>query len=259
MDPILEKIRAASGITPDRIEDIHVWLENAFIAYRLVGYSDSDEIRFAEGRAIAHLAAFGSGNGTSYGSSTWTLLRPGQSSGQFAFMTNGAITYRGTTVYTWAAKTSTVGQQSSVRFAPPEPLTNKVALLLWDDDSGGVGGWLLDSGSGRILSRQVVPDRWRVLPWVSWSPDGRYALFTASGEVTMGDMLLVDSSTGTTREIHYPDFTRDHGNLELQIAEFANLRWPSADRYRIAVTVRCNVYETGACDPNRLLSTHTVE
>jgi len=38
-------------------DKLNVWFENAYVAYRLVGYTDSAAIRYAQGRAIAQLAS----------------------------------------------------------------------------------------------------------------------------------------------------------------------------------------------------------
>jgi hypothetical protein len=192
--------------------------------------------------------------GTTYGQTAWSEIRPGQSSGDFIYRGDGAIVYRGKMLYSWPLNAKDPAWQPSIRFAPPEPLTNQIAVLRWDSDSGGVGGWILDRISGRTTVAEVAPKGWRILQWVSWSPDGRFALFVASGEITMGDMVLIELKTGMLRQIHYRDFTKDHGKTQLQIGEFEKLEWLSPNRYRIPITVRCNIYEVKGCDPSRVLS-----
>jgi hypothetical protein len=49
----LEGISESKHIPPDRLGD---WFENAFSAYRLVAYADSNSIRYVEGEAIARSA-----------------------------------------------------------------------------------------------------------------------------------------------------------------------------------------------------------
>jgi hypothetical protein len=75
----------------------------------------------------------------------------------------------------------------------------------------------------------------------------------------MGDMVLVDTSNGAIRQIHYRDMTRDHGKTQLQFAEFEKLGWLSPHSYRVQISVRCNFYEVHPCDPNQVLSTHTLD
>jgi hypothetical protein len=48
--PVLEKIARTKRIS---VEQLSIWFENAFVAYRLVAYPDSDRIRHAQGLAIA--------------------------------------------------------------------------------------------------------------------------------------------------------------------------------------------------------------
>jgi len=135
----------------------------------------------------------------------------------------------------------------------------QVAILRWDEDYGGVGGWLLDTVRERIAVPEIVPDRWTVLPWISWSPDGRFALLVASGEVTMGDMAVIDATTGTSRSIHYQDFTRDHGKTQVELAEYDNLRWLAPDRYSVSITVRCNTFQVSPCDISKVISNHIAQ
>jgi DNA-binding beta-propeller fold protein YncE len=197
--------------------------------------------------------------GSTFGESAWSELRLGQSSGELMYRRDGAILYRGRQINSWPLNPNDQYWQPSVRFTPPEPHTNQIVILLWDPDRGGGSGSVLDGLSGRTTVSEIIPSRWHVLPWVSWSPDGRFALFVASGEVTMGDMVLVDVATGAIREIHYRDMTRDHGKTQFQIAEFEKLHWLSPHSYRVPITVRCNFYEVNPCDPDRVLSSRTAE
>jgi len=53
--PVLLTLANASGISADK-DRLGVWFENSYTAYRLVGYEDSANIRFAMGRGITKLA-----------------------------------------------------------------------------------------------------------------------------------------------------------------------------------------------------------
>jgi hypothetical protein len=50
---LLIRIKERTGVEIDRLDE---WFENAFVAYRLVGYPDSASIRYAQGLAIADFA-----------------------------------------------------------------------------------------------------------------------------------------------------------------------------------------------------------
>lgn len=52
-EPILRVVGEAKGLTQDQLA---VWFENAYAAYRLVAYTDSAEIRYARGLVIGKLA-----------------------------------------------------------------------------------------------------------------------------------------------------------------------------------------------------------
>jgi hypothetical protein len=52
-DTILPQISDRTEVPINMLDN---WFENAFIAYRLVGYGDSDSIRYAQGSAIVDLA-----------------------------------------------------------------------------------------------------------------------------------------------------------------------------------------------------------
>ncbi len=196
---------------------------------------------------------------TNYGKATWTVVEPGHSSGELTFRQDGTVLYHEKVVYKWELKRGGFQGTPTIRFAPPAPHSGQIAILRWDESRGGIGGLLLDSHSGRVTAAEVLPHLWTVVQWASWSPDGRFVLFVASGEVTMGDMILVDGISGKIQEIHYRDFTRDHGRSELQLAGFESLEWLSPNRYLVPITVRCNMYEAKDCEPSRVLSKHIAE
>jgi hypothetical protein len=54
--PALLPIAQAKGMSTDQLSK---WFENAFVAYRLVGYSGSSKVRYAQGQALASLARGG--------------------------------------------------------------------------------------------------------------------------------------------------------------------------------------------------------
>jgi hypothetical protein len=50
--PVLLSIGQAKGMSTDQLSK---WFENAFVAYRLVGYSDSQTVRYAQGQALVSI------------------------------------------------------------------------------------------------------------------------------------------------------------------------------------------------------------
>src|SRR5205807_6574060 len=126
--------------------------------------------------------------------------------------------------------------------------------------------YVIDTGNNRIVSRDVVPKHWQIINWVSWSPDERFALIAAAGEITMGDMAFVNLNSGISQEIHFKNFTNTRGidptktaYDRLQDFDPDKLRWTSPTRFHLNMDVRCNPYERGEGCYDKIISTHPVE
>lgn len=152
---------------------------------------------------------------------------------------------------------------NKVIVSPPSPLKKYVLVMCWD--RGGKEAYVIDTRNNRVVSRDVVPKHWRTIKWVSWSPDERYALVAAAGEITMGDMAFVDLASGRSQEIEFRNFTNNRGidprktiYERLQDFDPDKVTWLSPSSFRLNMDVRCNPYELGGDCYEKIISSHPV-
>ncbi|HWS85843.1 MAG TPA: hypothetical protein VN282_02540 [Pyrinomonadaceae bacterium] len=154
-------------------------------------------------------------------------------------------------------------EDNKVIVSPPSPLKKYVLVMCWD--RGGKEAYVIDTRNNRVVSRDVVPKHWRVIKWVSWSPDERYALVAAAGEITMGDMAFADLASGRLQEIEFKNFTNNRGvdprkaiQERLQDFDPNKVTWLSPSSFRLSMDVRCNPYELGGDCYEKVISSHPV-
>lgn len=139
-------------------------------------------------------------------------------------------------------------EDSRVYVSPTSPKKELFVVLCWEDHRGGKAAWVVDSKNRTVLAKNIVPDRWGIAFWVSWSPNEDFALFHAVGEVTMGDMVFVNLASGRAQEIHYRDFTnnpRIKQNIMDEVQDFDRdgISWINAQTFSLRLDIRCNPYE----------------
>lgn len=148
---------------------------------------------------------------------------------------------------------------SRVYVSPASPKKDLFVILCWEDQKGGKAGWVVNSRNRTVLAKNIVPARWGIASWVSWSPSEDFAVFHAVGEVTMGDMLFVNLASGRPQEIHFKDFTnnpRTDRYERVQDFDRDALVWLTRSSFRVPIEVHCNPYE-GPCDYEKILSRHS--
>jgi hypothetical protein len=152
---------------------------------------------------------------------------------------------------------------NKVIVSPPSPLKKYVVVMCWD--RGGKEAYVIDTRNHRVVSRDIVPKHWLIIEWVSWSPDERFALVAAGGEITMGDMAFVDLVSGKVQEIEYKNLANDRG-LDPRKTRYDRLQdfdpdkvsWLSPSSLRLTMDVRCNPYELGEGCYEKVISSHPV-
>jgi hypothetical protein len=184
---------------------------------------------------------------------TWASVNPGQTVRGVRFASdNKTISVLGARIGGFVG--AVVPNFPRTVFVSPSSRAGGLVLItLWDDSYGCADAVVVDR-AGAVKARGIVPKRWRVWrEWVSWSPNEHYALLAAAGEVTMGDMVLVDVRTGKSLELHFRDLTGNRpGSDELvQEFEFENVEWIGPNRFRVRLDVHCNPYNGGACTDGR--------
>jgi hypothetical protein len=79
----------------------------------------------------------------------------------------------------------------------------------------------------------------------------------AAGEVTMGDMVLVDLRTGRSHELLFKNFTMN--SLEFQNFVPESIKWLSPSVCQLRLVVTCNPFEVGEnCDTKKVVREESV-
>lgn len=175
----------------------------------------------------------------------WTTLPAGQSVYGIRYDQNGAIIVNNDLVMGCTVDPQ-FPDDTKVYISPPSPLKKYVLVMCWD--RGVKEAYVIDTRNNRVASRDVVPKHWRIIKWVSWSPDERFALVAAAGEVTNGDMAFVDLQANRVEEIHFKSFTnnpRIKQNIMDEIQDFDpdGISWVNAKTFSLQMDVRCNPYD----------------
>jgi len=69
-------------------------------------------------------------------------------------------------------------ENSKVYVSPLSPKKGLFVVLCWEDLKGGKAAWIIDATNRTVVAKNIVPKDWGIAPWVSWSPNEDYALFS---------------------------------------------------------------------------------
>ena len=192
----------------------------------------------------------------------WTTLQMGQTVYGIRYDQPSAVVVNNSFVMSCGVDPQS-GLEAGLYVSQPSPLKKFVLVLCsrYAEDEA----YIIDTAQNQVVSRDVVPKHWTVVKWVSWSPDERFALLAAAGEITMGDMAFVNVTSGTSQEIHFKNFTNARGidptktpYDRLQDFDPDKLRWISPTSFRFDMDVRCNPYERGEGCYDKIISSHPV-
>ena len=194
-------------------------------------------------------------------SNTWMDILPGETKNGVLFRRDGTVSYYGNVLGKWDYdKTPDI---SKVALSSPTPKRGLAFIMFVDSDHGGIQGYVVDTRTQTILARKIVPDGWAIGNWISWSPDERYVLVAAVGEVTNGDMAFVDLTTGKSQEIHFKLFTRSRRrNVEEEMQYFRNetVVWINQNTFGLRLDIGCNPYEVKNCyDATKVLRSYKAQ
>lgn len=180
----------------------------------------------------------------------WTTLTVGKSIYGIRYEENGAVIINNDLVMGCVPNTESA-YETTLHVSRPSPLKKLVLVKCSGDETAESDeAYIIDTARNRVASRDIVPKHWRIINWVSWSPDERYALVAAAGEVTNGDMAFVDLQTNKVEEIHFKALTnnpRIKQDIMEEIQDFDSdgVSWISAVAFRLRLDVHCNPYQTG--------------
>ena len=186
-------------------------------------------------------------------------LKAGQSREAFSFHKNGDVVISGNTIGT--CKSDNKYEAAEVYISGPSNVNDYYYVLCWIDQEGGVRGEVVSGQTNSVVASGFVPEHWGVGKWVSWAPEDKYAITFATGEVTMGDMVLIDLNGGksgalTFRRVAAPD----SGNTQTEVQNIneKTIRWLDAHTFTVRLEVTCNPYESMNCDSNKVLRRYRV-
>lgn len=187
-------------------------------------------------------------------------LTPGSSRQGFAFQKDGAITLLGNT-FGRCKIDPKYPESSEVYISGPSPARGYYYVLCWVEHEGGISAQIVKGHTGGIIASNFIPKDWGVGKWVSWSPEDRYAITHAVGEVTMGDMVFIDLQGGRSEPLHFrhiATLARNNYQPEIQYIDKQSIRWLDSHRFTIRLYVTCNPYEVENCDTDRVLRQNSV-
>lgn len=196
----------------------------------------------------------------------WTTLTIGQSVYGIRYVDPGAVVVNNSLVMSCMPDSqSTFGPKLYV--SPPSPFKKLVLVTCSHPQFTGVAdaAYIIDTRNNRVASRDVVPKHWQIINWISWSPDERFALVVAAGEITDGDIAFLDLRTNRVEEIHFKNLSKNpriKQNIRDEIQEFDPdaISWLNATTFTLRLDTHCNPYEHGnACDYEKILSSHPVQ
>ena len=186
-------------------------------------------------------------------------LKPGQSREQFSFQKNGQMVVSGNTIGT--CKSDNKFEAAEVYVSGPSNVNDYYYVLCWIDQQGGVSGEVVNGQTNTVVATGFVPEHWGVGKWVSWAPEDKYAITFATGEVTMGDMVLIDLNGGKSGALSFRRVAApDSGNTQTEVQNIneKTIRWLDAHTFTVRLEVTCNPYELTDCDSNKVLRRYKV-
>lgn len=187
------------------------------------------------------------------------ILKPGHSKDSFSFNKNGTITLSGNSI--GACKSEDKYNESSVYISGPSNINDYYYVLCNLGDRGGVSAQIVSGQTNAIVLSGLVPANWSVGQWVSWSPDDKYALTYATGEVTMGDMVFASLSEGKSGPLSFRRMAAPDSNgsqPEVQNINEKSIKWIDSHTFTVRLTVSCNPYDVPDCNFDQVLRAYRV-
>jgi hypothetical protein len=150
------------------------------------------------------------------------------------------------------------GKGTRLYISPLSPKKSLFVALCWEDGKGGTYAQIIDSRTKQAITGNIVPKGWGIGAWVNWSSNEEFAIFFATGKVTMGDMVwvnLVANKSGPLQFKHFTDDPRSEQSMEeTQDANTDTVRWVTPTAFTLLLEAHCNPYELGdKCDRNKVL------
>ena len=161
----------------------------------------------------------------SQGSPQPVTIKPGEARQGIVYSKSGSVSYQGQLL----GKLD-VPAGSTVLLVGPSPIKAYSFVVLWDGDSGGIKGYIIDGSAKKIIVKDIVKEFFadgfkvqnRIGSEISWSPDEVYAVTPDIGEV-QDHINILDVESGSSDRFNIGKLAR--GECETQAISIKNSRW----------------------------------
>jgi hypothetical protein len=177
----------------------------------------------------------------------WLAVRPGSSVYGFALNESRMVYLNSKFLFRF-------NRAEGMYISPLSPSKRYRAVVSWDFDKGGIQLLIVDMQTGLIAASdgknggQWVPSFYQ---WISWSPDERYALASPGGE-GVRELMHIDLKTKIAKDVPLKRFEKEYekGIKEVQLTDIHSVKWIDNQRYRVLISLYCNIYDDEKCKPN---------
>lgn len=168
---------------------------------------------------------------------SYFVLKPGRSAKDFKFSKDGSIYFKNKIIYKYEEYSDVA---TELHISQPSAVHGYYYVVLWDTDTGGLGGVIIDGKEGQVIARftrdmrnffQVIGEE------ICWSPNESYAIVPERGE-GQRHVNVIDLKRGNI-------FPLDIGNLvqnecQFQFIDNGNGSWLNDETYRFRVGISLN-------------------
>lgn len=161
----------------------------------------------------------------------WTPVGFGQKNGDFRFLTNGTVLYKGTAIKDLRLDTG------KIVVSPPDPTGNYAFGYTDEEQSSEALLIRLKDYSGKRLDLVGPP-----LIWVAWSPSGTHSVIGSYYEADF-TLYSLNLRSGETQ----PFIFRLAGRFEEVSFDTDHLSWVNRHTFQLRASVNCNPYTNDRC------------
>lgn len=186
----------------------------------------------------------------SQGSPEPITLKPGEVKQGIDYSKSGSVSYQGQLL-----GQLDVPAGSTVLIVGPSPMKVYSFVVLWDGDSGGIKGYVIDGDAKKIVVKNIVKEfvadgfkvQNRIGSEISWSPDEAYAVTPDIGEV-QDHINIIDVQSGSSDRVNIGKLERNE--CEIQAISIKNSRWRGSRELVFDVLIEENPWSEAECPKN---------
>ena len=183
----------------------------------------------------------------------WLAVRPGSSVYGFALDEKKVVYLNDKFLFKF-------NRAEGMYISPLSPSKRYRTVLSWNYDKGGIQLFIIDMQTGRVAASdgknggQWIPSFYQ---WISWSHDERYALVSPGGE-GVRELMHIDLKTKIAKDVPLQRFEKEYkkGIKEVQLTDIHSVKWIDNQKYRVLISLNCNIYDDDKCNPNNPFRTY---